>query len=137
MNLKSTFFTNFYLDVRDDKKHPEATMTRSVVKLEKQYKKLCHNFFITQLNMMNPKIIVCLGHDVKDALAEAESSFSKWKPKSISLKKIHKSDRHIIVNEIFEKRLFVLVPHPCDLRNFNDEHMIKLHGILAGHLSKK
>jgi hypothetical protein len=127
LNLNKTFFTNFYLGVRT---HPNASMTKRVEKLQDSYKKICYEFFFTQINLLNPSIIICLGHDVKNALAELEASFEKWKPKSISLKKIHDEENHIIKNTAFGNRKFVVIPHPCDLRNFNEAHMIKLSGIL-------
>jgi uracil-DNA glycosylase family 4 len=135
LNRNKTFFTNFYLGART---HPNATMTKRVEELQDNYKETCYKFFLIQLNLLNPKIIICLGHDVKNALLESKESslFINWKPKSGSIKKIHDSDYHIlkINNKELGKRKFVIVPHPCDLRNFTKIHMGKLNAILKDNL---
>jgi uracil-DNA glycosylase family 4 len=129
LNRNDTFFTNFYLGVRT---HPDATMTKRVEELQKEYKKICYEFFLIQLKLLKPKTIICLGHDVKNALIESEqsNSFINWAPKSISIKKIHIDKKHIIESGEVADRKFVLIPHPCDLRNFNEYHMNKLNGII-------
>jgi hypothetical protein len=131
IDKNKTFFTNFYLGVRTN---PNATMTKRVEVLNENYKKICHKFFITQLNLFNPSIIICLGHDVKNALLKSKESnlFLNWKPKSGSIKEIYDLDYHIIKikNEELGKRKFILIPHPCDLRNFTKIHMEKLNAFL-------
>lgn len=134
LNLNNTFFTNFYLGVRT---HPDATMTKRVEKLCKKYKEISYHFFLIQLNRLNPKIIICLGHDVKNALIDSETLFGKWKPKSNSIKKIHIDNNHIIDSGEVADRKFVLIPHPCDLRNFNEYHMNKLNGIINNYLKPR
>lgn len=123
----NTFFTNFYLGVRT---HPDATMTKRIEPLTDDYKKICYKFFLTQLELLDPQIIICLGHAVKEALIDSKTSFDKWEPKSKSIKKIHIESNHIIKSELFGNRKFVLIPHPCDLRNFNEYHMYKLNSII-------
>jgi len=129
LNRNNTFFTNFYLGVRT---HPDATMIKRVEKLYDNYKEVCYNFFLKQLNLLNPKTIICLGHDVKNALIESKqsNSFINWAPKSTSIKRIHIDNKHIIESGEVAGRKFVLIPHPCDIRNFNDYHMKKLSGII-------
>jgi uracil-DNA glycosylase family 4 len=131
IDKNKTFFTNFYLGVRT---HPNATMTKRVEELQDKYKEICYKFFLTQLNLLNPQIIICLGHDVKNALLESKesNSFIKWKPKSGSIKKLHDLDYDIINinNKELGIRKFVIIPHPCDLRNFTKIHREKLNKIL-------
>lgn len=138
LNKDKTFFTNFYLGVRlVDGDYKGTTMIKRIFKgkenkLKGDYKKLCYEFFTKQLELVNPKLVICLGHDVKNALIESEvsESFTKWKPKSISIKKIHDENNHIILNSIFGNRKFIIIPHPCDLRNFTKKHKEKLNEIL-------
>jgi len=127
INTSKTFFTNFYLGVRVNEK---ATMTKRVEDLTSGYKSLCFEFFVKQVNFIKPSIIICLGHDVKNALIDSKTSFDKWAPKSNSIKRIHHECKHVLESEIFGDRKFVLIPHPCDLRNFNESHMLKLNSIL-------
>jgi hypothetical protein len=53
-----TFFTNIYLGVRTN---PDATMTKRVENLTSNHKKICYDFFVKQLTLLNPKIVICLG----------------------------------------------------------------------------
>ena len=136
LDLNTTFFTNFYLGVRlEDEPYSGTTMTKRVFnkqvnKLKEEYKKLCYSFFITQLMHVKPRIVICLGHDVRNALMESSESFNKWKPKSTSIKKLYNENEFIIENEEFDNLKFAIITHPCDLRNFKTEYTDKLNAIL-------
>lgn len=116
LNLDTTFFTNFYLGLRNDKVHTGTTMTKKVKKMEQDYKDLCYNFFQIQLKMINPKTVICLGAEVGQTLSEFSNVFSNFSSKnkiSNLYADITKQDYIIHTNDsTFEKRKFVLIPHP-------------------------
>lgn len=131
LDLNSTFFTNFYLGVRI-----EGTNTKRVIPLQVDYKQICYDFFITQLNIINPKIVLCLGHEVRKALLDFNPQlFSGWGPRSVSLKKLYSNERKsfkIDVNDsALGNRKFILIPHPCDTRNFSDEYIQAVRPLLV------
>jgi uracil-DNA glycosylase len=142
-DVKKTFFTNFYLGARlDCGDYYGTTMTKRMFggqtnKLKDNYKKLCYDFFIKQLQLLKPRMIICLGHDVKDALIEltglspqTKGIFDQWESKHNTFKKIYEiNDNHIIrinENETLGTQIFVTIPHPCDLRNFTGKPKEKL-----------
>jgi len=124
LNLNNTFFTNFHLGLRDNIAHPEAEMRKRAVSLTKGYKEFCYKFFLIQLRLINPSVIICLGHDVKNALIEV-GGFREWK-KSDTFKKIYSCNNHSLKVDKLDNKTFIVIPHPCDLRNFKNEHKIKL-----------
>jgi uracil-DNA glycosylase family 4 len=136
INKNNTFFTNFYLGVRTNAK---ATMTKRVEELTEDYKEICYNFFVAQLNLLNPSIIICLGRDVKNALLKSKesSSFVSWKHKSGSIKEIYDLGYHMLTinNQELGTRKFVIIPHPCDIRNFTEFHMLRIKQILNDNSS--
>jgi len=133
LDTDKTFFTNFYLGVRT---HANATMTKRVEELRDNYKEICYKFFLTQLNLINPKIIICLGHDVRNALLESKESnlFINWKPKSITMKKLYERGENSYEINIESKdlgeRKFIVIPHPCYIGNLKKGYMEKLNKIL-------
>ena len=137
MDKSKTFFTNFYMGVRlVDGSYKGTTMTKRIFdgqrnKLRDDYKKLCYNFFKIQLELLNPRIVICLGHEVKNALIET-CQITEWK-KSDSLKKIYTKKNYSKKIEKLGNRQFVIIPHPCDLRNFKKEHIDKLTEVLHGN----
>ncbi len=133
LSEERTFFTNFFLGVRT---HENATMTKRVEMLCIDYKQICFEFFITQLNFFNPRIVICLGHDVKNALIDsiASESFTNWKPKSTPLKNLYSDDNKFVIdvdNKELGKRKFILMPHPSYIGNLKKEYLLKLNGILS------
>ena len=116
LNLDTTFFTNFYLGLRNDKVHQGTTMTKKVKKMEQDYKDLCYNFFKVQLEMINPKTVVCLGAEVGQTLSEFSNVFSNFAAKSkISNLYAEATKQSYVIHTndtTFEKRKFVLIPHP-------------------------
>ena len=97
---------------------------------QKNYLAFCYKFFLQQVHLINPKIILCLGHDVRKSLVDSSSSFSQWKPKSISFKKLYQSPNNNFVINIHNRELgerrFISIPHPCDNRNFTESYIQKI-----------
>jgi hypothetical protein len=107
-----TFFTNFYLGVRTNK---DAKMMVKIEELSDGYKTLYYDFFRMQLDLVKPKLVVCLGHHVKNALISSGGVFEQWKTKSGSLKELysHGKDKYIIENAALNGIKFIIIPHPC------------------------
>lgn len=128
LNLHETFFTNFHLGVRTD-----GTNTQRAIPLTKEFQNFCYEFFLKQLMIINPKVVICLGQEVRLALINKSDAFSLWKPKSISIKKLYERD-HFKIN-IADKELgirtFILIPHPCESRNFKAEYVDKVRPFLS------
>ncbi len=108
-----TFFTNYYLGLRDGSVHKQKTMTNLSVARTKAYTDLCHAFFLTQLKLVNPTVIVCLGKEVgrifKDVFRQYTSSTTL-----LSLFKRDDTSGYVTSTDdnIYGKRKFVLIPHP-------------------------
>ncbi len=117
LNLETTFFTNFYLGLRNDQKHLGTTMTKRVVKLQQDYKDLCNNFFNIQLTMLEPKTIICLGSDVGQTLSEYSDLFKTFSTKYSTISNLYNDDnkKEYIIDiddNSYGKRKFILIPHP-------------------------
>lgn len=69
LDMGDTFFTNYFMGLRDDALHPGTTMTKRVVRLQEAYKGLCSDFFRVQLELVKPRMVVCLGADVGRAVS--------------------------------------------------------------------
>lgn len=143
LKLERTFFTNFYLGLRlQEGRYEGTTMINrlkdgKVNKLEIEYKALCFNFFIKQLNFTNPRLVVCLGHDVKNALNSLRGDiFAKWNTTK-SLKYLYEQEDYLLSanDEQFGSRTFMVIPHPCDSRNFKKSHIDALSQELMKHHS--
>ncbi len=128
LDFHETFFTNFHLGVRTD-----GTNTQRAIPLTKEFQNFCYEFFLKQLMTINPKLVICLGQEVRLALINKSDAFSLWKPKSISIKKLYERE-HFKIN-IADKELgnrtFILIPHPCDSRNFKAEYVDKVRPFLS------
>lgn len=123
----TTFYTNLHLGVRDSKSNIERTTG-----LKENYTALCYQYFLKQLAITQPKVVICLGNDVRRSLIEYNEAFNLWKPKSKSLKKLYESghfDLNVIDSELGSRK-FIVVPHPCDLRNFTPYHVGKVNALL-------
>jgi uracil-DNA glycosylase len=129
INVNKTFFTNFYLGIRT---HENATMKQRVEELSVAYKKLCYEFFIKQLELIKPKLVICLGHDVKNALIDAGGAFSKWEPKSASIKKLYSGNENnfVIENAELNGMQFIVIPHPCYMVNLKPLYVDTLNEML-------
>lgn len=113
----TTFFTNFYLGLRNDNLYPGTTMTKRVKKLEQDYKNLCYNFFTVQLEMINPKTIICLGTEVGQTLSEYSNLFKTFSKKHSTITKLYadnsKADYIVNIDDNYlGQRKFILIPHP-------------------------
>lgn len=119
-DIKDTFFTNFYLGVRE-----KGTNTTRFQPLTKSYQRFCYDFFTTQLLLLKPKKVICLGHAVRQALAENTNLFPEWKAKGVSLKKLYAENKNKleIDDSQFGKITFMVIPHPCDTRNFHSNYL--------------
>jgi hypothetical protein len=128
LNLSETFFTNLHLGVRSGGKN-----TKREVPLTYEYRLLCYQYFIKQLEIVDPQFIMCLGHEVRETLAMMSNLFVKWKPKNISIKKLYSNgDFSLNINDNeLGKREFILLPHPCDSRNFKEEYLEKAKPLLV------
>lgn len=125
INLCTTFFTNLHLGVRNDGKN-----TLRLDPLTNDYKVFCFNFLKIQLNIINPNIVICLGHDVRKSLIESSPLFSNWLPKNKTLKNLYDVNENfqIEINDAeLGKRKFIVIPHPCDTRNFKDKYIEKIN----------
>ena len=116
LDVNQTYFTNFYLGVRK-----EGTNTKRTIGLQKEYNQLCYDFFIKQLQIINPEIVLCMGHEVRRALIENSPLFADWKPKDATLKALYASGKYEIdiQDDILGKRKFIIIPHYSDSRNLN------------------
>lgn len=112
-NNDEVFYTNFYIGLRKTGKN-----TDNRVSLE-DYKSFCHKFFLTQLKMINPSIVICLGNPVRFVLYEFfKDQFPNFKSKSITYSNLYESvdDKKYEVttkkDSILGERKFVFIPHP-------------------------
>jgi len=117
LDIKTTFFTNFYLGLRNDKLHKGTTNTKRIKPIEQDYKDLCFHFFLAQLELINPKTVVCLGADVGQTLSEFSPIFLNFSPKKNKISTLFadtsKQDFIIHTNDsTFDQRKFILIPHP-------------------------
>lgn len=117
LNLETTFFTNFYLGLRDDKLYQGTSMTNRVKKLEQDYKDLCYNFFKIQLELINPKVVICLGAEVGQTLSEYSDLFETFSKKKNTITNLYSdnSTTDYIINvddNYLGNRKFILIPHP-------------------------
>jgi len=132
LDKENTFFTNFYLGIRDDVTYPKTTNTKRIKPIEKEYASFCFDFFLTQLRLVNPKIIICLGHAVRIAISENFEKEHHWKPKTVSLKKIYADGSYYFNMNIdgSGERKFIVIPHPCDTRNFSKKFIDKILDVI-------
>lgn len=117
LDMNETFFTNFYLGLRNDIDHIGTSNTKRIKKIEQKYKDLCFDFFLVQLKLINPKRIVCLGTYVGRTLSEYSDVFSRFSMKKKGITKLfeNNTEQEYIVetdDDIFKRRKFILIPHP-------------------------
>ena len=114
LNIEHTFFTNFYLGLRDDTLHEKMGMTKLAVKRTNDYKAFCLKFFKTQLKVINPKLVICLGKEVGRVLPGLFKSIMEPGKSLLSLYAIEHSTEYIVETNdaIYGARKFILIPHP-------------------------
>lgn len=131
LEIEKTFFTNFYMGLRDNKNHPGTTMTKLIMPRQQDYKIFCFAFFKKQLELINPKIVICLGTAVGKTLSEFSDVFSSFGLKKTTLSELYSdpNKENYIVNtndKTFGQRKFILIPHPSYAHINWKKHDIKL-----------
>jgi hypothetical protein len=122
VNIENVFFTNFHVGLRNDSdndnlpKEKKVTNIKRQVVLSDEYSKNCIKFLEMQIGLINPKIIICLGHEVRIALSKMSDAFNQWEGKSLTINELYndENDKFVIQKE---NRYYVLIPHPCYLKN--------------------
>ena len=117
LKLEKTFFSNLFLGLRDNITHEGTTMTKLVVKRQQEYIDFCFEFFKMQFNLLNPKIVICLGTEVGKSLAKQYQALENFSQASLSLTKMFEegNEKKFIVktnDKVLGKRKFILIPHP-------------------------
>lgn len=108
-----TFFTNFYLGLRDDTLHPKMEMTTLVVKRTEAYTNFCFDFFKTQLEMINPKLVVCIGKEVGLVLPGLFAGLTKSGSLLSLFANDSKAEYLVTTNDaVYGNRKYLLIPHP-------------------------
>jgi hypothetical protein len=141
LQTDKTFFTNINLGIRlDDGRFNGTTMIKRVCdnnpfRIKHEYSDLCSKFFITQLQTVKPRKVICLGHEVKNALINFGTAFHQWKPKSDSLEKLYlKKDGYIIKNKELNGIEFIVIPHPSYAVNLlKPGYLDKINTFLKGN----
>jgi uracil-DNA glycosylase family 4 len=104
LNLETTFFTNLFLGLRTTGKNTDSK------KISKEYKQFCFKFFEKQLELINPKIIICLGSTVSKSLSSYSSDFFQLSKHSMSKLYADSTKKDFIIYS--GKRKYILIPHP-------------------------
>jgi uracil-DNA glycosylase len=117
LEMDKTFFTNFFLGLRDNINHPGTTMTKLIIKREKEYIDFCFNFFLTQLKIINPTVVICIGKEVGFALFNYfPEAFPIFNRRDMTYSKLYEAEEKIyevlINNTSLGKRKFIFIPHP-------------------------
>lgn len=115
INVAHSFFTNFYLGLRDKIKFPEMEMTKLSIKRKELYQQFCFDFFLIQLEIINPKVVVCLGKDVGFALHQfKEQQFFMFNNKNLKYAALYENRSFQIDTSgtVLGNRKFVFIPHP-------------------------
>ena len=127
LDQNTTFYTNFHLGVR----RSDSNIERSE-KLQPEFTALCYDYFLEQLRIAQPEVVICLGNDVRLSLIQASEVFTPWGPKSRSLKSLYENGQfNLQVNDpSLGQRRFIIIPHPCDTRNLTATHIERINGVL-------
>jgi uracil-DNA glycosylase len=104
LNLQTTFFTNLYLGVRTEGKNTDSKTVK------KAYQDFCFTFLDKQLEIMNPKIVLCLGQKVADSLSEHLKGFPNLSKKPISQLFLGNNQSNYCFD--INGRKFIVIPHP-------------------------
>lgn len=114
LKIEETFFTNFYLGLRDDTLHSEMKMTNLAVKRTNDFKSFCNSFFLTQLKLINPKLVVCLGKEVGRVLPKIFKTLMEPGNSILSMYADENATNYVVQTDdaVYGKRKFILIPHP-------------------------
>jgi len=104
LNLETTFFTNLFLGLRTTGKNTDSK------KISKVYEQFCFKFFEKQLELINPKIIICLGSTVSKSLSSYSSDFFQLSKYSMGKLYADNTKKDFIIYS--GKRKYILIPHP-------------------------
>jgi uracil-DNA glycosylase len=104
LDKETTFFTNLYLGLRTSGKNTDAKT------VPPEYQRFCFEFFQQQLNVMNPRIVLCLGKAVMQAMSKFSPDFALYENASVS--KLYRDDSDL--NFVIQSggRTFIFIPHP-------------------------
>lgn len=112
--LESAFFTNFFLGLRDDISHQGMTNTKKTIKFRPEFEAMCYNFFLVQLEVINPNLVFCLGKEVGKIMSEKSNLFSNFNLENSTFKELFEKDKYLVETDdaVLGKRRFILIPHP-------------------------
>ena len=116
LNKETTFFTNLYLGLRISGKNTDPK------NMLEDYQNFCFTFFKKQLEIINPKIVLCLGQEVGKSLKSYSSDFPDFSKTSIS--KLFADDKSDFIFNV-NGRKFILIPHPSYAHINWDRHNIR------------
>jgi hypothetical protein len=127
LNIEETFFTNFYLGLRDDTTHADMKMTKLTVKRTNDYKNFCFTFFKTQLELINPQLVICLGKEVGRVLPGLFKKLTEPGRSLLSLYADESQSDYVVQTDdkIYGKRTYLLIPHPSYAHINWEKHEIK------------
>lgn len=114
LNTDKTFFTNLFLGVRNDRKFIGTTNINKTIKFSKEYKEMCFNFFLVQLELINPSIVICLGKEVGKFISEKYKEFINFKLTNTNFNNLFNDNKFVVhtKNNYLGDRKFILIPHP-------------------------
>lgn len=114
LNLEQTFFTNLFLGVRNNEKFTETTNIKKTIKFSKEFKEMCYNFFLVQLELISPSIIICLGKEVGKFLAQKNEELTGFSLKNTNFINLFTENKFFIQTKsnYLGNRKFILIPHP-------------------------
>ena len=103
LNPETTFFTNLFLGLRIKGNNIDSKVISPL------YRQFCFNFFEKQLELINPKTIICLGSTVGKSLSIYSPNFYEFSKPLIKLFTNNTKDDFIIYSD---RRKYILIPHP-------------------------
>jgi uracil-DNA glycosylase len=104
LDRETTFFTNLYLGLRTSGKNTDDKEVKS------RYSAFCLDFFKQQLAYINPRIVLCLGTPVMQAMAKVSSDFSQYEGASVT--KLYDPASPISFEAVSDGRRYIFIPHP-------------------------
>ena len=130
LNLTTTFFTNFYLGLKDDKRYKGVIMT-SNKNVTSEYRKFCYEFLLTQINFIRPRLIICLGKPVCTALSHFHKNlFPEFKNRNAQYSEVN--------DLILGEKAFLFIPHPSGKHyNWTRELSETIKSTIADHQPKR
>lgn len=125
LNPEETFCTNFYMGVRTEGTNVgPKTVTP-------EYQRFCSSFLGQQLEIINPKMVLCLGNEVTNALAKKWPEFVPVSKQNFKQLFAQPQQRSFVVKK--EGRKFVFIPHPSYAHiNWNEPMIAAINEVIAG-----